>query len=415
MFALLADAVEKVCAAVAGEMGMRTDRASFWFFALGVGALPILPASAQTPQNTAPTGQARTADQCEAADAAFLRDPTPANLMQACGDKAALVDRQCKEAEAALIRDPSPANQARVCQAVQVGAVGGIVLTQEGFERDALWQAEIYSTYRYTEADIAADAAKPASATDKYYLDRKAPWERAHRCGGVYIGEGWVLTAAHCVTTASTGPDFLTMREVRLGAFDLSAPGPRYRIRAAVIHKDYEKNPNSNDIALLRLEMPKSDRALHLVAAHLIGDGHRTAPLRDGEPVIITGWGATGAKEDGPMMRSTDGSIERASAELKEVSLFVMPPAKCEAVPAYRGTMSPAVICAGSPEEGQDACTWDSGGPLVRVSDQALVGLVSRGYGCGLKDVPGIYTRISSYRRWIERAKTAPMGAVTHM
>jgi hypothetical protein len=394
---------------------MRKHRAALWFVAAGLSALPAAAEAAQTPptppQAAAANGQDASSAACQAAEAAYLRDPSIANFDRICGDKAAVADLQCKQAEAAYARDPSPANQAVRCQQVQAGAVGGTVLTQEGFEREAPWQAEIYSTYRYTAADIAADAAKPVTAVDKYYLDRKAPWERAHRCGGVYIGDGWVLTAAHCVTTASTGPDFLTMRAIRLGSSDLSLPGPRYKIRAAVIHKDYEKNPNTNDIALLRVALPRSDKALHLVPAHLI-DG---AALKVGEPVTITGWGATGAKDDGPMMRSSDGGIERASPQLKAVSLFVMPAEKCEAVPAYRGTMSDDVICAGSPEAGQDACTWDSGGPLVRDSDQALVGLVSRGYGCGLKDVPGIYTRISSYRRWIEKAKTAPMGRVSRM
>jgi V8-like Glu-specific endopeptidase len=386
---------------------MRTGRTAIPLFA-ALCALAHFPASAQPAPAPAP---APDAAQCAAAEQAYLSDPTPEHFRQVCGDKAAVGERQCKEAQAAFVHDPSPVNFARLCNEVGAGAVGGMVLSQEGFERVAPWQAEIYSTYRYTAADIAADTAKPASAVDKYYLDQKAPWERAHRCGGVYIGDGWVLTAAHCVTTASTGPDFLTMREVRLGTVDLTTPGHRYRIRAAVVHKDYEANPNTNDIALLRVALPRSDKALHLVAAHLID----AAPLKAGEPVTITGWGATGAKEDGPMMRSSDGSIERASAQLKAVPLLVMPREKCEAVPAYRGTMSDDVICAGSPEAGQDACTWDSGGPLVRESDQALVGLVSRGYGCGLQDVPGIYTRISSYRDWIARAKRAPMGRVSRM
>jgi hypothetical protein len=330
-------------------------------------------------------------------------------------DQQAIDERQCEQAAEAFARRPTAANQAQLCRSVQVGAVGGIVLSFPGYRIAAPWQAEIYSTYQYTAADIAEDAAKPANAVDKYYLDRKAPWERAHRCGGIYLGDGWVLTAAHCVTTASTGPDFLTIREVRLGVYDLAAAGPGIKIEAAVIHRDYERNPSTNDIALLKVATGTSDAELGLVPVHLIGDvGHRR-PLAVGDRVAVTGWGATGAKADGPMMRSLTGGVERASARLKEVRLFVVSSGKCGAVPAYRGTIGKDVICAGSPVAGQDACTWDSGGPLVRISDRALVGIVSRGYGCGLKGVPGIYTRVSSYRAWIERAKRAPLGQVSRM
>lgn len=330
-------------------------------------------------------------------------------------DEQALVEKECDDAAAAFRRHPTAANAARLCHMPNVGAVGGIVLSFPGYRIAAPWQAEIYSTYRYTPADIAADSAKPDDAVDKYFLGRKAPWERAHRCGGIYIGKGWVLTAAHCVTTASTGPDFLTMREVRLGVYDLATAPRGFPIEAAVIHKDYEANPNASDIALLKVATGMDDAELGLIPARLIGDAGRRRPLAVGARVGVTGWGATGAKADGPMMRSIDGSVERASAKLKEVRLLVVSPRKCAAVAPYRGTIGPDVICAGSPVAGQDACTWDSGGPLVRISDRALVGIVSRGYGCGLKGVPGIYTRISSYRSWIERAKKAPLGQVSRM
>jgi trypsin len=39
------------------------------------------------------------------------------------------------------------------------------------------------------------------------------------------------------------------------------------------------------------------------------------------------------------------------------------------------------------------------GGPLV--CNGKLYGDVSSGYGCGLKDFPGIYGRISEVRQWI--------------
>ncbi|MDB5694151.1 MAG: serine protease, trypsin family protein [Alphaproteobacteria bacterium] len=326
-----------------------------------------------------------------------------------------ITQHQCDDATKAFEQDPSPANKANLCHGVSAGAVGGIVLTLPGYRIAAPWQAEIYSTYDYTDAELADDARKAASDLGKYYLDRKQPWERAHRCGGVYLGDGWVLTAAHCVTTAATGPEFLTMRKVRLGVWDLSDAQPGFTIVAAVIHKDYEKNPSRNDIALLKVDLHSGLMEEDFPQARLIGDPRHRRPLAVGARVGVTGWGATGAKADGPMMRSLTGGVERASAKLKEVRLFVVSRKICAAVRPYRGTISDDVICAGSPIAGQDACTWDSGGPLVRLSDRALVGIVSRGYGCGLKGVPGIYTRISSYRGWIERAKHAPLGQVSRM
>ena len=58
---------------------------------------------------------------------------------------------------------------------------------------------------------------------------------------------------------------------------------------------------------------------------------------------------------------------------------------------------------------GSDACQGDSGGPLWKWIGEGenrrafLVGIVSRGAGCGRRDSPGIYTKVSSYSNWIER------------
>ncbi|KAF2897956.1 hypothetical protein ILUMI_08219, partial [Ignelater luminosus] len=49
----------------------------------------------------------------------------------------------------------------------------------------------------------------------------------------------------------------------------------------------------------------------------------------------------------------------------------------------------------------------DSGGPLqIRNSNNSLqfyvIGVTSFGKGCGVQNIPGVYTRVSNYVPWIE-------------
>jgi trypsin len=101
-----------------------------------------------------------------------------------------------------------------------------------------------------------------------------------------------------------------------------------------------------------------------------------------------------------------------------QVDLAIVPEAKCAAVPEYAGFLGDGVICAGSSVPGRDSCNGDSGGPLTRAQgpERVLVGLVSWGKGCGLASVPGLYTNVAHYARWISDAmKAAPAGRLSRM
>lgn len=63
-------------------------------------------------------------------------------------------------------------------------------------------------------------------------------------------------------------------------------------------------------------------------------------------------------------------------------------------------------MCAGG-IKGVDSCKGDSGSSLMfydtREDSENIIaiGVVSFGLGCGVENVPGVYTRVSSYIQWI--------------
>lgn len=77
------------------------------------------------------------------------------------------------------------------------------------------------------------------------------------------------------------------------------------------------------------------------------------------------------------------------------------------------------IICAGHLAGGKDACDGDSGGPLMIPvhSDGKFpffqIGIVSYGFGCGLKNIPGAYTNVQYFISWIqEKLKINPKNVI---
>lgn len=215
----------------------------------------------------------------------------------------------------------------------------------------------------------------------------KHPWQVAlnvrqpdgvYLCGGSIIAFKWVLTAAHCFTPANRGRD----AKVKAGATNYRTEGLWGEIDKIVINKAYNAKTQDNDIALLKLKSPQSGKIIPMIDA--------TSTLSVGEPLEVTGWGATSEEGGG-------------GGELLKATVPYVDSATCNARESYGGAIRAGMMCAGHREGGIDSCQGDSGGPLVWHTSNGpiLVGVVSFGWGCARKFKYGVYTRVNAYRNWI--------------
>lgn len=208
-------------------------------------------------------------------------------------------------------------------------------------------------------------------------------------CGASFIGERYVLTAAHCVDENSSED-----LDVVIGVSNLSASQAeqhRYAVDNIYVHQYYNSVATGSDIAIIELVEKPAESVVNLV------DGYARGNLNDGQMLTVMGWGDQDVSD-----------VYSSKSELYQVNVPLVNQYTCNSVP-YSGYsfIGNDAFCAGYSDGGYDSCQGDSGGPIVVSTNGTYeqLGIVSWGEGCAQANAYGVYTNISYFDDWIDEQK----------
>jgi hypothetical protein len=263
-------------------------------------------------------------------------------------------------------------------------------------------------------AEISKSALDESLGADSPTLapEGKYPWlvrlyssldDHVGFCGGSLISDRWVLAAAHCLIDTD-------QVVIGYGSIDRTKT-KKIDSDKIIIHPDY-LNGATADIALIKLKSP-IPHATPIAVSDVETEDRLIKP---GPMLTVAGWGALISDMEDKRVSQFANQFPASSEQIAEMIRFpvklhefnvdVFDRQNCKIL--YEAfdppqTISDNEICAWKPDSKFDASFGDAGGPLMASTPHdypqfAQIGIVS----WGRPRMPGVYTRVSSFARWIK-------------
>ncbi|KAG7516369.1 hypothetical protein JOB18_030087 [Solea senegalensis] len=280
---------------------------------------------------------------------------------------------------------------------ISTSSPNGYMKLQYGSNPDFPFQPQLFysaSCYSAAVALTCVECGKSSAAPNSRIVggtEAKSgawPWQVSlqingqHLCGGSIISPYWILSAAHCFQRYNNAYQW----RVYAGGVSLRSMTSGKSVQKIINHENYDPDTHDNDIALLRLTSPLTLSST-VKPVCLPNAGVNLAAERQ---AWITGWGS---------LRVSGPTPDR----LNQAQVTIYSEETCNRQSVLNGKVTETMFCAGKLAGGVDTCQGDSGGPLVVKEGNLwwLAGDTSWGYGCALRNKPGVYGNVTYFLNWV--------------